>query len=218
MPSGTAPRKEQTHQIEQEGILRGLRQKAKALGQEVESEARERALAEADQERQNAEGVTKMVTARSDAEKLHETAARYGAVADALGPQGVRQRLLDKGLRRLNLGLAVLADAAEWPAVEVVETGAVTIGGRAATLCSESEQWAGAGDAPAHAGAADGLDRGGAGSRRPAGPDAARRAHPGGAARHREGSGGGGAVQHRGSGRNRAMAAGPAPADWGGAA
>ena len=107
----------------------------------MESEARERALAEADQERQNAEAVVAMVKARSDAEKLHATAGRYGAVADALGPQGVRQRLLDKGLRRLNLGLAVLADAAEWPPVEVVETGAVTIGGRAATLSSESEKW-----------------------------------------------------------------------------
>ena len=134
-------REKQTHQIRLEDALRGLRQKAKALGKEVESEARERALAEADQERQNAEAVVAMVKARSDAEKLHETAARYGAVADALGPQGVRQRLLDKGLRRLNAGLAVLADTAEWPAVEVVETGAVTIGGRAATLCSESEKW-----------------------------------------------------------------------------
>ena len=134
-------REKEAHRIKLAVQLRDLRRTAKALGKEVESEARERALAEADQERQDAEAVVSMVKARADAAKLHETAVRYGSVADALGPQGVRQRLLDRGLRRLNAGLVVLADTAGWPEVQVVETGAVTIGGRAATLSSESEQW-----------------------------------------------------------------------------
>ena len=107
----------------------------------MDSEERRQRLAEADQAATDAQAVVEAVKRRHDAERLHETAARYGEVADALGPEGVRQRLLDSGLARLNAGMAVLSEVSGWPAVVMSPDGSVSIGGRPGVLCSESERW-----------------------------------------------------------------------------
>jgi len=83
-----------------------------------------------------------------DAARAHEAVTRYTAVAKAIGPQGVRARMLDKGMGALNNGLAHLASTADWPVVQIDPNGSVmirhhkwSIGDRSVTLCSESEQW-----------------------------------------------------------------------------
>ena len=90
---------------------------------------------------ENAHEVVRMVKAEFDAAKLHETIARYAEVAKAVGPQGIRSKMLEDGLRKLNAGLRALAQESGWPLTEVAEGGPITCGGRPVALCSESEKW-----------------------------------------------------------------------------
>ena len=99
------------------------------------------AIEHAEQAVRDAEGVIKMVRQKTKAEQFHRSVKMYTEVATALGPQGVRSRMLAKGISGLNAGLAVLADTTEWARTEVTEKGDVTFGGRPVTLCSESERW-----------------------------------------------------------------------------
>ena len=89
----------------------------------------------------------RLVKAEQDARNLHETIVRYTEIARALGPEGVRAKMLEKGLRTLNSGLGVIASAAHWPLVEVGESGAITMMVpphkvvMPIQMCSESERW-----------------------------------------------------------------------------
>ena len=57
------------------------------------------------------------------AAKLHETIVRYTEIARALGPEGVRARMLADGLKKLNAGLRVVAEVSGWPLTVVAENG-----------------------------------------------------------------------------------------------
>ena len=108
---------------------------------EVETAERRAALAEAEQHVENSRDTLKMVKAEWDAAQLHETIVRYTEIARAVGPQGVRAKMLESGLAKLNAGLAVLSKEAHWPTVLVAENGSVSIDDRPSALCSESERW-----------------------------------------------------------------------------
>ena len=111
-------------------------------GRVVDSDCRRRRLAAAEEGVEKARAAAGRVKARDRATELHGTILRYGAVATALGPRGVRQQLLWDGLARLNAGLTQLSLRAHWPLTLVSpESGAVLIRDRPAVLCSESEQW-----------------------------------------------------------------------------
>ena len=110
-------------------------------GGPVETEEHRTALAEAEQEVENAKEVVRLVKAERDAAQLHETITRYTEIAKALGPEGVRAKMLDKGLRRLNKGLEIIRDTARWPEVMVAPNGAISVNDRPVQLCSESERW-----------------------------------------------------------------------------
>ena len=77
----------------------------------VQTEGDRAALAQTEQEVEDAREVVKMVSAEADAARLHETICRYVEIAKALGPEGVRAKLLEDGLRKLNGGLATIAKA-----------------------------------------------------------------------------------------------------------
>ena len=79
------------------------------------------------------------------ARDLHDTITRYSVIAEAIGPRGVRNKMLGEGLGRLNAGLDHLANVSGWPHVWVDAKGVVMIAGTHMTLpsvmCSESEKW-----------------------------------------------------------------------------
>ena len=108
-------------------------------------EENNRALSEAEQEKQDKEGVVKIVADAIKARDLHDTITRYKIIAGAIGPRGVRNKMLEDGLGNLNAGLAHLSEVSGWPMVAVDAKGVVMIAGTHMTLpsvmCSESEQW-----------------------------------------------------------------------------
>ena len=114
---------------------------AAGKGGEVTGAEHRVALAEAEQHVEDAKQVVGLVTAQTEAAKLHATIGLYTEIVRALGPQGVRAAMLSAGLDKLNAGLSVLAQEADWPRVCVADTGAVTVAGRSVDLCSESERW-----------------------------------------------------------------------------
>ena len=69
------------------------------------------ALAQAEQAVEDAREVVRLVRAETDAARLHQTIARYADIARALGPEGVRAKMLAAGLTKLNAGLGVIAKA-----------------------------------------------------------------------------------------------------------
>ena len=104
-----------------------------------------RALAEAEQELHDKEDVVEIVADALKSRALHDTITRYSIIAGAIGPRGVRNKLLEDGLGNLNAGLDHLSTAANWPHVSVDARGIVMIAGTHMTLpsvmCSESERW-----------------------------------------------------------------------------
>ena len=64
-----------------------------------------------------------MVRDEANAAELHETIVRYTEIAKAIGPGGIRARLLETGMKKLNGGLRIVSDVAGWPVVEVSDTG-----------------------------------------------------------------------------------------------
>ena len=105
----------------------------------------DRALAEAEQELHDKEAVVAIVADAAKACDLHDTITRYSVIAGAIGPRGVRNKMLEDGLGNLNAGLEHLSNASGWPAVAVDAKGVVMIEGTHMTLpsvmCSESEKW-----------------------------------------------------------------------------
>ena len=108
----------------------------------MQTESDRAALAQAEQAVEDTREVVKLVQAEADATRLHQTIIRYTEIARALGPEGVRSKMLADGMRKLNGGLVVIASASGWPLTTVGEgTCAVFVGDRPVALCSESERW-----------------------------------------------------------------------------
>ena len=114
---------------------------ARNAGAEVDTADRRADLMQAEQAVDDAKRRVGMVSAEARAAELSETIARYTEIGSALGPQGVRSKMMEAGLRKLNQGLAVIGGVTDWPSIEVGDKGAVLWGGRPIQLCSASEQW-----------------------------------------------------------------------------
>ena len=114
---------------------------AKNAGAEVETADRRADLMQVEQAVDDAKRVSTMVSAEARAAELSETIARYTEITRALGPQGVRSKMMEAGLRKLNQGLSIIGHEAAWPIVEVGDKGAALWDGRPVQLCSASEQW-----------------------------------------------------------------------------
>ena len=126
---------------DQESRVSILRRESKATGA-VQTEADRAALAQAEQAVEDTREVVKLVQAEADATRIHQTIIRYTEIARALGPEGVRSKMLADGMRKLNGGLVVIASASGWPLTTVGDgTCAVFVGDRPVALCSESERW-----------------------------------------------------------------------------
>ena len=126
---------------DQESRVSICRRESQATGT-VQTEADRAALAQAEQAVEDTREVVKLVQAEADATRLHQTIIRYTEIARALGPEGVRSKMLADGMRKLNGGLVVIASASGWPLTTVGEgTCAVFVGDRPVALCSESEKW-----------------------------------------------------------------------------
>ena len=108
---------------------------------EVDTEDRRAGLLQVEQAVDDAKHVCEMVAAEARAAKLAETISRYSEIVRAVGPQGVRAKMMTTGLNLLKAGLRVIAKEAGWPVVEMSDRGAVMWGSRPVQLCSASEQW-----------------------------------------------------------------------------
>ena len=97
------------------------------------------AAAEADVEK--ARDVVRLVADAAAADRLHETIVRYSETAKAIGPQGVRQRMLADGLRSMNAGLRRISQMTGWAPMEVDDRGGMTWATRPVQMASESERW-----------------------------------------------------------------------------
>ncbi len=71
----------------------------------------------------------------------HDEIVKWLKIADALSPNGIPSLMLNDALNQFNGRLAQSADDAQWPLVHVDADMAITYGGRAFGLLSESEQW-----------------------------------------------------------------------------
>ena len=98
-------------------------------------------MAQIEQAVEDAREVVRLVRAEADASRLHETIVRYTEIARALGPEGVRARMLADGFKKLNAGLRVVANVSGWPLTAVADSSSITMGGRPVQMCSESERW-----------------------------------------------------------------------------
>ena len=107
----------------------------------VDDPDRQAAIAEAEQAVEDARAVVKIIEAHADAGALHQTVARYESITRAIGPQGVRARMLSEGLSQVDMGLDVLAGVTGWPRVRIADDGSMTLADRPLPLCSESERW-----------------------------------------------------------------------------
>lgn len=97
------------------------------------------------------EAIDKLRTAKAAAEgaaqktvqaaKHHADVEGWDAIAQALAPDGIPAELLAAALGPINARLAQSAADAQWPQVEIGADMAITYGGRAYGLISESEQW-----------------------------------------------------------------------------
>ena len=67
------------------------------------------AIQQAEQSVEYAKEVVTLVRAEAEAGRLHETIVRYTEIAKAIGPEGVRARMLTNGMNKLNAGLYALA-------------------------------------------------------------------------------------------------------------
>ena len=114
---------------------------AAAVEGKVDDGKREAAVSTAEAAVTTAREAVESVRRRDAATNAQASVLAYGRIATALGASGVRARMLDAGLARLNAGLASLASVTGWGLVEVADTGEVTYAGRAVALCSESERW-----------------------------------------------------------------------------
>lgn len=76
-----------------------------------------------------------------DAAFHHADVLAWDGIAAALGPDGIPAEILAEALGPINARLAQSALDADWPAVVIGANMALTYGGRARSLCSESEQW-----------------------------------------------------------------------------
>ena len=99
------------------------------------------ALAHAEQDVADAQSAERMVSAEDAARRMHETVGRYTVIVDAIGPRGVRARMIADRLGILNRGLLLLSNRAGWPAVTISDQGYIAWGERPVALCSESERW-----------------------------------------------------------------------------
>ena len=77
----------------------------------------------------------------AQAAKHHADVEGWDAIAQALAPDGIPAELLSAALGPINARLAQSAADAQWPQVVIGADMAITYGGRAYGLISESEQW-----------------------------------------------------------------------------
>lgn len=75
------------------------------------------------------------------ATKVHEEVKAWLAVADACAPDGIPGELLAEALKPINSALTASAAFSGWASVYIDADMAITAGGRAYGLLSESEQW-----------------------------------------------------------------------------
>ena len=133
--------------VEVERLVVGERRKVAilesgaAMSGQVRTVEHDRDVAEAEQHVEDVRKVVDAVKAHAEAARLHETVDHYSRIAGALGPQGVRAKLIADGMARLNAGLVRLSDITGWPLVEVDAQGRVLLAGRPAVFGSESERW-----------------------------------------------------------------------------
>ena len=116
-------------------------QQAARADMTLDTPERQAELAHAEQAVSEAGKVVEMVRAEAEAGRLRETIVRYSEIAKAIGPDGIRSKMLSTGMGRLNAGLGVLADVAGWPLVVGSLNGGITSDDRPIALCSESERW-----------------------------------------------------------------------------
>lgn len=71
----------------------------------------------------------------------HKAITAWLAIAEQLAPAGIPAKLLNKALAPVNTALEMLAGLSGWSVPAISESMAITYGGRAFELCSESAKW-----------------------------------------------------------------------------
>lgn len=104
---------------------------------------RKEAQAGVERLREAAEKVTRRAAQVDQAAKLHADVLAWTAIADALAPDGIPAELLAEALGPINDRLAVTAESAQWPRIEITADMQIRTGlhERTYALLSESEKW-----------------------------------------------------------------------------
>lgn len=79
--------------------------------------------------------------ATTKAAELHADITQWIAIAEALGPNGIPGELVGKALGPVNARLKQSAEDTGWRCAQITNDMAITYGGRAYALLSESEKW-----------------------------------------------------------------------------
>ena len=117
------------------------REAAVATNGRVVTDEDTRKVAEAEQAIEDSRVCLTLINQKFSAHNAHMNAVNYGAIAYALGPNGIRARAMKEKLEHLTEVLAEVQEITGWPKVELDAAYAVTIANRPGAVCASSEQW-----------------------------------------------------------------------------
>lgn len=121
--------------------LSAAKREAVTEGKRVITDDDQRRVAEAEQAVDEAKAAEQLVGQRVGAQNAHLNVVNYSAIAQTLGPKGIRNRAMRKQLDALDAALEDIRSICMWPRVRLDTSYSVIIADRAGGVSSESEQW-----------------------------------------------------------------------------
>lgn len=108
---------------------------------QVQRKLRDTAHAKVEAMRERLDLIATATQKAADAAGHHADLKAWTLIADLLAPDGIPGEILAGALKPFNDSLAKGSQVAGWPLVQITADMAITAGGRAYTLLSESERW-----------------------------------------------------------------------------
>lgn len=121
-------------------LIKSNEQAIKQRIQAIKSE-RDAAKNKADQLKADMQHLAESTQKTKQAAGYHQEVVEWSKIAEALSPSGIPSEMLGEALDEINLRLTQSSEDSTWQLVKIDADMAITYGGRAFGLLSESEQW-----------------------------------------------------------------------------
>ena len=113
-----------------EAEVRACVAEARNANEKVEDADHASAVVEAEESRNKAQRHLALVKARAEAKEHHENVITYTAIAEVVGPKGIRATVMEKAMKNVDGVLEKICTMTGWPRIKVDRTYAVSIAGR----------------------------------------------------------------------------------------